>query len=356
MEEKLIEPAGEVDCGKGEITVGGHKFRDSHCVGTVSYSKAMAQSSNVGAIKTGMQIGKDKFYRYAREFGFGEKTGIRLPAETGGILRSPERWNGDSLASMSIGYEIGVTALQSALAFATIANDGVKVQPYIVKEIRKSDGQIVSAATPEKERVVSPETARDLRKMLRQVVLDGTAKAAQLNGYTSAGKTGTAWKYDAEIKAINKNKYVSSFIGFAPADNPRVVIAVVIDEPKGAFRNGGQVAAPVFKEIAEQILPELNVTPDGTMPDDTADDPAEFEDNENPGLIDSQVADSDLDAEEETDSKPKVSAESRKTKPADKNKKPENKAKTNKKAATADRRDKKKKNSGAARKTGKVET
>lgn len=303
LEEKLIEPEDMIDCGNGTITVGGHTFRDSHTIGNVSYTKAFAQSSNVGAIKTGQDVGKDRFYDYARKFGFGSKTGIKLPAETGGILRSPDKWNGDSLASMSIGYEIGVTALQSASAFATIANDGEKVQPHVIKEIRQSNGQIVSKAEPKRERIVSVETASDLRKMLRQVVLNGTAKTAQLAGYTSAGKTGTAWKYDPEIKAINRNKYVSSFIGFAPANNPRVVIAVVIDEPRGAFRYGGQVAGPVFREIAEQILPELNVEPDGTMPDDFS-----IEDNESFDDISNEEEES-LDevkiAEKETDEKAK---------------------------------------------------
>ncbi len=268
LEEKLIKPNEQVDCGNGTITIARHTFSDSHAVGRVSYTDAFAQSSNVGAIKTATKVGKEIFYKYARNFGFGSKTGIELPAETSGLLRSPNTWNGDSLASMSIGYEIGVTALQSATAFATIANDGVKIQPHIVKEIRKANGEIVSTTTPKKVQVVSTGTARNLRMMLQQVVLDGTAKRAQLNGYTSAGKTGTAWKYDADLKAVNRNKYVSSFIGFAPADNPEIVIAVVMDEPQGSQRYGGQVAAPVFKEIAEQVLPELNVVPDIRLKED----------------------------------------------------------------------------------------
>ncbi len=268
LEEKLIRPNDQIDCGNGTITIARHTFSDSHAVGRVSYTDAFAQSSNVGAIKTATKVGKESFYKYARNFGFGSKTGIELPAETSGLLRPPNTWNGDSLASMSIGYEIGVTALQSATAFATIANDGVKIQPHIVKEIRKANGEIVSTTTPKKVQVVSTGTARTLRMMLQQVVLDGTAKRAQLNGYTSAGKTGTAWKYDADLKAVNRNKYVSSFIGFAPADNPEIVIAVVMDEPQGSERYGGQVAAPVFKEIAEQVLPELNVVPDIRLKDD----------------------------------------------------------------------------------------
>ncbi len=262
LEKHLITPGGEIDPGNGTIEVGGHKFTDSHGAGKVTYSKALAVSSNVCAIKTGLRVGKDGFYEAVKKFGFGHTTGIELPAETRGIVRSPERWNGDSLASMSIGYEIGVSALQMASAFATIANNGVRIQPHIIKEIRQSDEQIVPVAQPEKEQVVSAETARDLGVMLRQVVLTGTGKMAQLNGYTSAGKTGTAWKFDEKLKRVNAAKYVSSFIGFAPAEDPAITIAVVMDEPKVGGRNGGQVAAPAFREIAEQILPELNVKPD----------------------------------------------------------------------------------------------
>lgn len=349
LEENLIEPSENIDCGNGEITVSGHTFKDSHAVGNVTYTKAMAHSSNVGAIKTGLKLGKNKFYRYAREFGFGEKTGIQLPAETSGILRSPDSWNGDSLASMSIGYEIGVTALQSASAFATIANDGVKVQPHIIKEIRQADGKIVSQTEPKSVRVVSQETAGSLRKMLRQVVLNGTAKNAQLNGYTSAGKTGTAWKYDANIKAINKNKYVSSFVGYAPAENPRVVIAVVIDEPQGAFRNGGQVAAPIFREIAEQILPELNVTPDGTIPDDLESEDEEIITDEVPEIVDSTIAENE---EKSKSSKKEKAIDNQKTKTSEQPNKEEKKNNgKNERATTADKRGLKNKETKKDKKT-----
>lgn len=265
MEEKLITPDGTVECGNGSINVAGHVFRDSHCHKNISYTDAFAVSSNIGAIKTGMSLGKEKFYDYARNFGFGEPSGIELPAEVRGQFRSPKSWNGDSLASMSIGYEMGVTALQTAAAFATIANDGVKVKPHIIKEIRSNDGKTISATVPEKTQVVSPETARNVRRMMRQVVLAGTGKRAQLNGYSSAGKTGTAWKFDPKLKKVSSSKYISSFIGIAPLDNPSVVIAVVLDEPKGGARDGGQVSAPIFRNIAEQILPEMNVVPDGTL-------------------------------------------------------------------------------------------
>ncbi len=282
INEGVINPNGEVDCRQGFIEVAGHRFNDPHATKVMSYDEALAVSSNVAAIKTGLLAGKENFYNYAQKFGIGQPTGIELPAEAGGVLRSPKSWSGDSLASMSIGYEISVSALQMTTAYATIANDGIRVQPHIIKEIRQADGKIFSSTDAQKTQVVTADTARSLKKMLRQVVLTGTGKRAQLNGYTSAGKTGTAWKYDAKLKKINENKYVSSFIGMAPMDNPSVVIAVVMDEPQVGARDGGQVSAPVFREIAEQILPELNVAPDTNIRQDalTASNvPSEIEPN-----------------------------------------------------------------------------
>jgi cell division protein FtsI (penicillin-binding protein 3) len=212
-----------------------------------------------------MRVGKDDFYLMLKKMGFGCKTGVELPAETNGILRSPDKWTGDSLASMSIGYEISVTALQMATAFATIANNGIKVQPRIIKEIRSPEQQTSTPVENESVVVISEDAAKKLKTMLRQVVLSGTGKRAQLNGYTSAGKTGTAWKFDPVAKRVDSSRYISSFIGFAPADDPEIVIAVVIDEPRAGGTAGGTVAAPVFREIAEQILPELGVKPDGNI-------------------------------------------------------------------------------------------
>jgi cell division protein FtsI/penicillin-binding protein 2 len=271
LDKGMITPDGMIDSGNGTIEIAKHKFSDSHAIGRVTYTKALAHSSNVCAIKTSMRVGKEGFYSYIQKFGFGKPTGIELPAETGGIVRAPERWNGDSLASMSIGYEIGVSALQMATAFATIANDGVRIQPHIIKEIRQSDEKILPLPVPERTRVVSTETARSLRKMLREVVTAGTGKRAQLDGYSSAGKTGTAWKFDPAIKAINSSKYVSSFVGFAPADNPAVTIAVVMDEPKLGGRDGGGAAAPAFREIAQTVLPELEIGPDLDVAETVAD-------------------------------------------------------------------------------------
>lgn len=269
INEGIINPDGQVDCTQGSITVAGRKFNDPHATKWMSYDEAMAVSSNVAAIRTGIATGRENFYGYAKKFGFGNPTGVELPAEANGILRSPKSWNGDSLASMSIGYEIGVSALQMATAYATIANDGVRVQPRIIKEIRQ-DGKVLSSTEAQKSQVVTPDTARYLKRMLREVVLKGTGRRAQINGYSAAGKTGTAWKYDEKLKRVNEKKYVSSFAGMAPYDSPSVVIVVVMDEPTSAARDGGQVAAPVFRDIAEQILPELGIEPNAAAQPDSA--------------------------------------------------------------------------------------
>jgi cell division protein FtsI/penicillin-binding protein 2 len=305
IDDGSISANGMVDARGGGIEVAGHRFNDSHATKVMSYDEAMAVSSNVAAIKTGLGLGKEKFYGYARKFGFGQPVGIELPAEARGQFRSPENWFGDSLASMSIGYEVGVTALQMVSAYSTIANDGVNVKPHIIKEVRHADGTPFSVTDAEKTPIVSPETARGLKRMLREVVLKGTAKRAQLNGYTSAGKTGTAWKFNAKLKRVDAGKYVSSFIGMAPADNPSVVILVVMDEPTGGARDGGQVSAPVFREIAEGILPEMNVVPDGQIIQDnlTAENiPSEIE-------IDAEMPQSENSEAEENNAEPKNSVE-----------------------------------------------
>lgn len=265
LEKKLFNPNDMISAGNGSIEVANHVFTDSHGVGTVSYAQAMAHSSNVCAIKTAMGVGREDFASMVKKMGFGSKSGVELPAETAGLVRPVDKWYGDSLASMSIGYEIGVTALQMTSAFATIANDGVKVKPRIIREVRRSGEAPPQTTQPEQTQVVSKETARHLRTMLKQVVLTGTGKRAQLNGYTAAGKTGTAWKVNTKAKSVDSSKYTSSFIGMAPADDPEIVIGVIMDEPKVGARDGGMVAAPVFSEIAQQLLHELKVPTDAPI-------------------------------------------------------------------------------------------
>jgi cell division protein FtsI (penicillin-binding protein 3) len=261
LEEGLVKPEDHIDCQMGTITVAGRVVHDHHAFGTLSIADALAKSSNVAAIKLGLRVGDERMYDYMKRFGFGSRTGVELPGETAGLLRPVSRWQPSSMGSLAMGQEIGVTPVQMAAAFGALANAGMRVAPHLVREIRAGDDSIVYRAQPEERRVVSAETAQALRGMLEGVTINGTAKQAQLNGYSAAGKTGTAQKIDQKTKAYSLTKHVASFVGFAPVENPAVVIIVVIDEPAGAY-HGGDVAAPVFREIAEQILPGLNIAPD----------------------------------------------------------------------------------------------
>jgi cell division protein FtsI (penicillin-binding protein 3) len=261
IEEGLVKPDDRIDCQMGSITVAGRLIHDHHAFGSLTVADALAKSSNVAAIKLGLKLGDKRMYDYITRFGFGSRTGVELPGETAGLVRAVTRWQPSSIGSIAMGQEVGVTPVQMAAAFGALANGGVRVAPHVVREIRAADGTALFQATPEQRRVVSTETAHALRGMLEGVTLNGTAKRAQLDGYTAAGKTGTAQKIDPVTKAYSKTRYIGSFVGFAPVENPAVVIIVVIDEPLGAY-HGGDVAAPVFREIAEQILPDLNVAPD----------------------------------------------------------------------------------------------
>src|SRR5215204_1061386 len=261
LEKKLARVDERIDCQMGAITVAGRVVHDHHPFGSLTIPEALAKSSNVAAIKLGIRVGDQTMYDYMRRFGFGSKTGVELPGETNGILRKVERWQPSSIGSIAIGQEIGVTPVQMVAAFGALANDGVRIAPHLIREVRDAGGNVVYRAQPEQRRVTSAETAIALRGMLEGVTLNGTAKKAQLDGYSAAGKTGTAQKIDPRTRAYSATKFVGSFVGFAPVSNPQVVIIVVIDEPGGAY-HGGDVAAPVFREVAEQILPGLDVEPD----------------------------------------------------------------------------------------------
>lgn len=266
IQEGLARPTDRIDCQMGSINVFGRIVHDHHPYGTLTLTEALAKSSNVAAIKTGMRVGNDRMYDYIRRFGFGARTGIELPGETVGLVRPVARWQATSIGSIAIGQEVGVTPVQIAAAFGTLANDGVRIAPHLVRETRKADGTIDYRAAPEQHRVISRETAQALRGMLESVTLNGTARHAQLDGYSAAGKTGTAQKIDPHTRRYSATKYVASFVGFAPVNDPAVVIAVVVDEPVG-LHQGGTVAAPVFRDIAERILPLLGVAPDTQFDD-----------------------------------------------------------------------------------------
>jgi cell division protein FtsI (penicillin-binding protein 3) len=261
IEKGLVKPEDKIDCQMGQITVAGRLIHDHHPFGLLTVADALAQSSNVGAIKLGILAGNESMYEYMKRLGFGSRTGIDLTGESPGILRPLNRWQPSSIGSLAMGQEVGVTPLQMATAYGVLANDGQWVKPHLVRELRSPDGTVLYQAKPEMRRALKPETVAALRTMLEGVTLRGTARKAQLDGYSAAGKTGTAQKIDPKTHAYSPTKYIGSFVGFAPVSNPAVVIIVVIDEPQGSY-HGGDVAAPVFREIAEQILPDLSVLPD----------------------------------------------------------------------------------------------
>jgi cell division protein FtsI (penicillin-binding protein 3) len=261
IEKGLVKPDDKIDCQMGAITIAGRVIHDHHAFGTLTITEALEKSSNVAAIKLGIRVGDATMYDYITRFGFGSRTGVELPSETVGLVRPLARWQPSSIGSIAMGQEIGVTPLQMAAAFGALANNGLRVAPHLVREIRTSTGDTLYRARPEERRVISPETATALRGMLEGVTIKGTAKKAQLDGYSAAGKTGTAQKIDPKTKSYSKTKHVASFVGFAPVGNPAAVIIVVIDEPAGAY-HGGDVAAPVFRAIAEQVLPDLGTVPD----------------------------------------------------------------------------------------------
>lgn len=259
LEEKLAHPDEVINCQHGSIVLAGHVIHDHKSFGDLSVTDVVVKSSDVGAIKLGLRLGGERLYKYIRIFGFGQKTEVELPGEERGLLKPPSRWSGISIGAISMGQEVGVTPIQLITAYSAIANGGVLFEPRIVHDLFL--GQVHDPMPPVPgHRVVSEHTADVMKQILATVVEQGTGKAARLEAYTCAGKTGTAQKIDAS-GAYSKSHYVASFVGFAPVGKPAVTILVVIDSPVGAIY-GAEVAAPVYKSIAEQTLAYLNVPQD----------------------------------------------------------------------------------------------
>jgi cell division protein FtsI (penicillin-binding protein 3) len=263
IEQGVVKPEDKVDCQGGSITIFGMTIHDAHKMGVMSIAEAYAHSSDVAAVKTGMKLGDVRFDEYIRSFGFGAQTGIELPGESRGLKKPVNRWSKVSIGAMSMGQEVGVTAVQIVSMVSTIANDGVYTPPRIVAgELPPNAGpKPVVFHPPQQHRVISTMTAAQMKKMMEAVVLDGTARRAILDGYTIGGKTGTAQKVDPKTGAYSKTKYVASFVGFAPVNTPAVTIAVILDSAQG-LHQGGQVSAPVFQRIAQQVLEYLHVPHD----------------------------------------------------------------------------------------------
>lgn len=262
LEEKVMTPGSMIYGENGQFAIANTIIHDHEKAGWMTFAQMIQKSSNIGAAKVGMALGEWRVFDYLKEFGFGEKSGIDLPGETAGLLRGPRQWGKRSLASISMGQEVGVTPLQMVTAIAAIANGGVLMRPYVVSEIRNGKGQLVAQNLPQaKRRVISADTARTLTTLLEGVVTGGTGGKAAIPGFRVAGKTGTAQKVDPRTGKYSSTLLVGSFLGYVPAEDPRLAMIVVIDEPRGEGW-GGVVAAPVFRRVGEQVLNYLGVAVD----------------------------------------------------------------------------------------------
>ncbi|MFQ5695362.1 MAG: peptidoglycan D,D-transpeptidase FtsI family protein, partial [Terriglobia bacterium] len=260
LEAGLADPREIIDCQQGSIVLAGHRIRDHKPFGRLSLREVVYESSDVGAIKVALRVGRRKLYRDIRRWKFGQRTGIELPAESPGILRPVEKWSAVSLGALAMGQELAVTPLQLTAALSAIANQGVWVRPRIVREI-VADTSGARLPPPHRERIITRGVAEELRRMLVGVVTRGTGEQARPAGYTAAGKTGTAEKID-ETGTYSATDFIASFAGFAPAHDPAVTVLVVLDTPRGEHYHGGEVAAPVFRTVVERVLAYLNVPHD----------------------------------------------------------------------------------------------
>jgi len=277
LDQHVARPNDPIDCQGGAITMPGgrviHDDKGDH-FGVITVHEALEHSSDVAAIKLAMKIGPDRFYQYIRDFGFGARSGVELPGETRGLLRPVKQWNISSIGSIAMGQEVAVTPVQLVTMVSTIANGGVYLPPHILMPGQLETNPKQPAAQPFKagaelpnplpegsRRVLSTLTAAEMREMMRGVVLNGTGRQARLNGYSSGGKTGTAQKIDPATHRYSQTMHVASFAGIAPINNPVIAVAVVIDNPKGDY-HGASVSAPIFKEVAQQVLEYLGVQHD----------------------------------------------------------------------------------------------
>jgi cell division protein FtsI (penicillin-binding protein 3) len=273
-----VEPTDMVDCQGGSMTMFGRTLHDdkSDHFGVVTVKYALEHSSDVGAAKMALKMGPDTFYKYMKSFGFGDRSGIELPSETRGLLANPRKWGSTSILSMAIGQEVGVTPIQLVTMVSAIANGGVYMPPRVLLQSTdqlKGDARLKPAAfRPENQlpatlpdgahRVVRELTAAKMRSIMEGVVVEGTGRAAQLNGYSAGGKTGTAEKVDPVTHTYSHTKLVASFAGFAPVSSPAISIAVVIDTPTVGSGYGAETSAPVFQVVAQQVLEYLGVPHD----------------------------------------------------------------------------------------------
>jgi cell division protein FtsI (penicillin-binding protein 3) len=263
LQEHAVDPGEILDCGNGVVEIAGTVIHDHKEFDRLTFREAVAKSSDIGMIRVGQRVGRDNFDRYVRAFGFGEPTGVELPGESGGLLKPPSKWSALTLPSMSFGQEVGVTALQMAMAGAAVANGGYLMKPLIVRRIESADGDVVRENKPVVvRRVLEPDAVDTLVDMLRAVVREGTGHRAAVPGYVVAGKTGTAQKIDPATGRYSMVDHVASFIGFVPASRPALLVLASLDTPRGWPNQGGDVGAPLFARVAEDSLRVLAVPPD----------------------------------------------------------------------------------------------
>jgi cell division protein FtsI (penicillin-binding protein 3) len=283
LDQHVATPEDPIDCQGGKITLAGRVIHDNQGehFGVIPVHKALEESSDVAAVKLALKVGQDRFYQYVRDFGFGSRTGAEMPGETRGLLQAVNKWSPSSIGSVAIGQEIGVTPIQLVSMVSSIANGGVYLPPRVLMPGQvdgtangktqaapqvtpmpfKPGGELPDPLPPGAHRVLSTLTAAEMRKMMEGVVLYGTGKRAQLNGYSSGGKTGTAQKIDPATGKYSKTVHIASFAGIAPVNNPVIAVAVIIDSPQGDYY-GTTVSAPVFAEVAQQVLEYLAVPHD----------------------------------------------------------------------------------------------
>jgi cell division protein FtsI/penicillin-binding protein 2 len=261
LNDGVVHLTDQFDCEQGHFAFAGRILHDHEPFGILTTKGIITKSSNIGAAKIGIKLGEDKLYDYASDFGFGQRTGVLLPGEVGGILHPVKDWTKVSVAQIPMGQGVAVTRLQMLMAMAALANDGWLMRPTLVSRLEDRNGNVVQKYEPQRVRqVVSDSTDKQMIEALKTVATaDGTAPGAAMKNYTVAGKTGTAQK--VENGAYAPGKYVASFIGFFPADDPQLCISIVMDEPKEGYY-GGQVCGPVFRDVAERCASYLNIPAD----------------------------------------------------------------------------------------------
>ncbi|MFA6600467.1 MAG: penicillin-binding protein 2 [Candidatus Omnitrophota bacterium] len=272
----------EFFCENGKYHYGPKVLHDVHAYGTLTFEDVIVKSSNIGAVKIAATLDPEVYYRYLRAFGFSARTGIDLPGEAPGFVRPPSQWSKTSAYNIPIGQEVMVTSIQVAAALSVIANGGEWVRPYVISKIEDPAGVTLRENKPaEKIRVLKPETAKAMREIMTAVVDRGTGTKAKIQGVSVGGKTGTAQKVLPGGKGYSHTNFMSSFIGFAPAEDPQLVVAVVLDDPRGSYY-GGTVAAPAVKEILEGSLLYLKHVPENAKVLNLSDATAGAADGKNP--------------------------------------------------------------------------